>query len=247
MRAVGHRDRLRMLRGEVRGRELDHLAGTDEQDVLAAQVAEDALRHPHGGGRHRYRLRADLGGRPHFLRNREGALEQVVQHQAEATGAARPASRPASSARGSAVRPAPSNRARWRRGRRGAPRSPVAARRCGVAVRPGSAAFRRRRTPAAPAARARARRRRSTARSGCRSRRSRPPKPARRPVRTAFRAAGRSSSTPPRGRTPPVRARRAARSCGSGPGSEAAWLPAEGRRLDNLDRRIIGAPLGAHS
>ena len=87
-RAIGDRDRLRVLRGEMRGAELDHLAGADEQHVLAGQAAEDALRHPHGGGRHRYRLGADLGRAAHFLGYREGALEQVIQHQAEPAGTA---------------------------------------------------------------------------------------------------------------------------------------------------------------
>ncbi len=88
-RPVRDGDRFRMLRGEVRRRQLDHLAGADEQHVFALQAAKDALRHAHRSGSHRDRLRADLGGRANLLRHREGALEQVVQHQPEAACGAR--------------------------------------------------------------------------------------------------------------------------------------------------------------
>jgi len=88
-RAVGHDDRLRVARGEVRCGEFDHLAGADEQDLAVRKRAEDALGGAHRCRGHRHRLRADVGRRAHFLRDGEGALEQVVQQQPHAAGFAR--------------------------------------------------------------------------------------------------------------------------------------------------------------
>ena len=166
-----------LLRGEMRRGELDHLAGADEQHALLGERREDALGQlaPRRPPSRSTALPISVV-RAHVLGDRERALEQLVQHRGRARrrfGARAP---PASSGRGSAARPAPSNRGRWRRGTRAAPRSPAAARRYGAAVRPGSAAFPPRRTPAARAERARARPRRSTARCGCMSRRWPPPR-----------------------------------------------------------------------
>jgi hypothetical protein len=83
---VGYRDRLRVLRGEVRRRELDHLARAHEQDVLLIQVAENPLRDPDGGGRHGHRLRPDFRGGPDFLGDGECPLEEVIQQQSEPAG-----------------------------------------------------------------------------------------------------------------------------------------------------------------
>ena len=58
-RAVGDRDARRRLRGEVRGAQLDHLAGADEQHALVLEAREDARRELHRGGGHRHAGRAD--------------------------------------------------------------------------------------------------------------------------------------------------------------------------------------------
>ncbi|ABA50496.1 hypothetical protein BURPS1710b_3601 [Burkholderia pseudomallei 1710b] len=83
--AVRDDELARALRGEVGRAELDHLARADEQHALLRDLLEDALREAHGRGRHRHRLRADLGRAAHFLRDRERALEQLVQVGAERT------------------------------------------------------------------------------------------------------------------------------------------------------------------
>jgi hypothetical protein len=85
-RAVGHRHAARLARREVRGDQLDHLAGADEEHVQLAQVLEQLAGQPHGRGRHADRMRADLGGGAHLLGHREAALEQLVQRRAERAG-----------------------------------------------------------------------------------------------------------------------------------------------------------------
>jgi len=99
--AVGHGDRLGMLRGECVAVS-SIISPRDEQDILAAEVAEMRCA-TRTRRRHRHRLRADLRRGPHFLRHGEGTLEQMVQHQAEAPRCGR-VFRPASSGRGSAAR-----------------------------------------------------------------------------------------------------------------------------------------------
>ena len=57
------------------------------------QRREDALGELHRGGRHRDRCAADVGLRAHVLRHGERALEQAIQHEAEAAGGFRVAHR----------------------------------------------------------------------------------------------------------------------------------------------------------
>ena len=75
-----------MLRGEVGDAQLDHLAGADEQAGLLLDAGEDPLGQPHRGSGHRHRVGADLGAGAHLLGHRKGALEQLVQQQAEGAG-----------------------------------------------------------------------------------------------------------------------------------------------------------------
>ena len=128
----------------------------------------------HRGGRHADRVGADLG--------RACALPWRPRTSAGTAGAAwcrarrrcRPRAPRPSSGRGSAARPAPSNRARWRRGTRGAPPRPSCSVRRASAAGAGAHAADVGQ-PVDAWARARrwsARARRS--RCGCRSRRSRP-------------------------------------------------------------------------
>jgi hypothetical protein len=85
-RAVGHGHGLGAARGEVRGDQLDHLARADEQHVQLIERAEELHRLAHGRGGHADGVRADLGGRAHFLGDRERALEELVQRGAERAG-----------------------------------------------------------------------------------------------------------------------------------------------------------------
>jgi hypothetical protein len=82
-RAVGDGDLLRLLGAEVGGAQFDHLAGADEQDALLGNRLEDALGQMHAGRRHGHDIGADGGRAAHFLGDREGALEQLVQLRAE--------------------------------------------------------------------------------------------------------------------------------------------------------------------
>ena len=164
--------------------------------------------------------------RAHLLGHRERALEQLVQRACPACRPRRPRAPPASSGRGSAARPAPSNRARWRRGRHGAPRRGPPARRCGRSscspLTPplrGQPVERRLHQLAGVAVR-----RRRRARCGCRWTAARPRASARAGARES-RAA--SAPTAP-ARTQTGRAGRAARSCGSG----------RGRRRSSADYKI---------
>ncbi len=70
----------------MRRAELDHLARADEQHTLLVEPFEDAFRKMHGGGGHRDDVGTDGRGRAHFLRHREGALEQLVEQRAEGAG-----------------------------------------------------------------------------------------------------------------------------------------------------------------
>jgi hypothetical protein len=81
--AIGDGDRFRLAGGEMRRGQLDHLAGTDEQDARLAQVLEELAGQAHGGGGHADGMRADLGGGAHFLGDGEGALEQLVERAAQ--------------------------------------------------------------------------------------------------------------------------------------------------------------------
>ena len=85
-RAVGHGHAAGLAGGEVRGHQLDHLAGADEQHAGLAQVLEQLGGQAHRGGGHADGVRADLGGRAHVLRDREGPLEHLVQRGAERAG-----------------------------------------------------------------------------------------------------------------------------------------------------------------
>jgi hypothetical protein len=75
-----------MLRSEVRGGELDHLAGADEEQPRVGERGKDALRELDRRGRHGDRRAADVRLRAHVLRHRERALEQPVEDQAQRTG-----------------------------------------------------------------------------------------------------------------------------------------------------------------
>src|SRR3970040_2622455 len=75
-RAVGKSQAPRMLGGEMRGAELDHLPRADEQHALLGDRWVDLLRESYRGGRHRYRRGADFGLGAHRFRDREGALKQ---------------------------------------------------------------------------------------------------------------------------------------------------------------------------
>jgi hypothetical protein len=72
--------------GEVRGHQLDHLAGTHEQQLHLAQVFEQLRGQPHGRRSHADRMGADFGGGAHFLGHRERALKQLVQGGAQRAG-----------------------------------------------------------------------------------------------------------------------------------------------------------------
>ena len=71
-----------LLRVQVARRELDHLAGADEERSVPFEAREHAPREPDSRGGDRDRVRADRGLRPHPLGHREGGLEQPVQQRA---------------------------------------------------------------------------------------------------------------------------------------------------------------------
>ena len=147
-------------------RELDHLARADEQQALRRDRREDAL------GELDRAAAIEIDALPMSvcvrtsLRHRERALEQAIEHEAERARRLPPSAPPASSGPGSAARPAPSSRARSRRGTRASPPSRAAACR---RTAPASAAGKpwKSREPATP--RARDRRLRSRPRCGCTS------------------------------------------------------------------------------
>ena len=82
-RAVGDGDAGRILRREVRGTQLDHFAGPDEQHLLLVQAGKDPRRELDRSRRHRHAVRANARGRAHFLGDRKRALKQLVQHGAQ--------------------------------------------------------------------------------------------------------------------------------------------------------------------
>ncbi len=82
-RPVGDGDRLRVPGGEVRGGEIDHLAGADQQQVLVGERRVDALGELDRRRGHRNRRAADVGVASHVLRHRERALEKAVEDQAQ--------------------------------------------------------------------------------------------------------------------------------------------------------------------
>jgi hypothetical protein len=78
--------RLGRAGGKVRGHQLDHLAGADEQHADVAQVLEQLRRQPHRGGGHADAVRADLGGWCAPPWPPKAALEQLVQRGAQRAG-----------------------------------------------------------------------------------------------------------------------------------------------------------------
>ncbi len=176
-RAVGDRDRARMARREVGRRELDHLARADEQHLGLAQVLEQLRGEAHRGRRHADRMAADLGRRCALPWRRRTSAGTSAAASFRAFRRCPPRAPPASSGRGSAARRAPSSRDRWRRETHGAPPMVLRARRHASAASPSAPRPFRPATRAPDRARSAARRRRP--RCGCRSRRSRLPRPAR--------------------------------------------------------------------
>ena len=75
-----------MVRGEMRGAQLDHFACAYEQYLLLLQAGEDACRQLDRGRRHGHHVGADLGIGAHFLGHGEGALEQLVQQGPQGAG-----------------------------------------------------------------------------------------------------------------------------------------------------------------
>ena len=116
--SVGDVGDRRAARGEVRGGELAHPPGADEEDAPAAEVAEDLLRERGGGGRHRRGVLADRGLGPDALADLERLAEDPVEQRARA----RPRRRRSAPGRGSRPRRGRASRARRRRGRGARPR-----------------------------------------------------------------------------------------------------------------------------
>ena len=70
----------------MRGGELDHLAGADEQEPLRADRRKDPLGELHRRGSHRDGRAADVGLRADVLGDGERALEKAVQHKPQRSG-----------------------------------------------------------------------------------------------------------------------------------------------------------------
>src|SRR3569832_1116004 len=70
----------------MRGAQLDHFTGADEQDMLLRDFVEDPLRQSDCGSGHRHAVSADLGRAAHFLCNRKGALKHLMQIGAKSAG-----------------------------------------------------------------------------------------------------------------------------------------------------------------
>mmetsp|Transcript_53732 Transcript_53732/g.126531 ORF Transcript_53732/g.126531 Transcript_53732/m.126531 type:complete len:410 (-) Transcript_53732:254-1483(-) len=85
--AVGHAHLQRLLRGEMGGDKVDHLACADEQHAPVGQVVEQLLGQAHGRGREADGVAADLGAAAHLLGHRKAALEHLVQRGAQRAGA----------------------------------------------------------------------------------------------------------------------------------------------------------------
>ncbi len=82
-RAVREAHPPRMMRGEVRGGELDHLSRADKQHVLLANARVNMFRQADCRGGQRNRGRADVSLGAHGFRHREGALEKLVEEEPE--------------------------------------------------------------------------------------------------------------------------------------------------------------------
>src|SRR5438876_7893770 len=76
---VGDPGDLGAARKQVPGGQLAHLAGADDEDLAAAKIAEDLLREPGRGGRHRRGALADRGLRPRLLPGVQGFAEEPVE------------------------------------------------------------------------------------------------------------------------------------------------------------------------
>ncbi len=134
-RPVGDGDRLRIAAPRNASRPVRSFRRRRSAAAAAPTMRrEDALGQLHRGGGHRNGRAADVGLRAHVLGHRERALEQRFSTRPSAPRPP-PSAPPASSGPGSAARPAPSNRARSRRGTRASPPVPAAAcRRTDVSV-----------------------------------------------------------------------------------------------------------------
>lgn len=64
--------------------QLDHFAGANEQHVRLTEIRNNPAGQPHCRARHRYRRGADARFTADFLGDRECALEQAIQQDAEA-------------------------------------------------------------------------------------------------------------------------------------------------------------------
>ena len=164
---------LRRLRGEVGGRQFDHLAGADEQHAARCPGPRTAGRRSRTAAAAMLTEWAPISVE---LRTSLATAKERWNSWSRVVPSARPvrprAPRP-SSGRGSGPRPAPWNRARWRPGRRGGP--PAVRSSVGVAAQQ-----RRRTTPPNWASQSRVGLdrvpgRRSRSRCGCRWRGSPPP------------------------------------------------------------------------
>ena len=71
-----------LLRVQVARRELDHLAGADQERRVPLEAREHAPRELDAGGGDRDRARADRGFRAHALGDGEGGLEQAIEQRA---------------------------------------------------------------------------------------------------------------------------------------------------------------------
>ncbi|MNG89244.1 hypothetical protein D3C79_481020 [compost metagenome] len=80
---VGHDDAAHALLMQVAGDQGDGFAGTDQQGLAAAQVAEDLLGQADRGKRHRHRVFADGSVGAHLLGGTESGLEQAPEQWAD--------------------------------------------------------------------------------------------------------------------------------------------------------------------
>ena len=77
---------LHALRLHVLRRELAHLAGAEDDDVAAVEVAEDLSREGDGRVADRDRARAEVGFRPHALADGEARVEEAIEQRAGGVG-----------------------------------------------------------------------------------------------------------------------------------------------------------------
>ena len=87
-RAVGNRHRLGVAGSKVRGRQVNHFAGADKQNLDFAQILEQLAGQAHRRCRHADAVRANLGAGAHLLGHGKRALEQLVQRRAHGAGVA---------------------------------------------------------------------------------------------------------------------------------------------------------------